>query len=55
MKRLRGIQFEKIPTVSGSGVFPFFEVYHCHGLETDLIFRYEPSRWYLTKEGGACF
>ena len=55
VKRLRAIEFSKIPTVSGRGVVPFFEVYHCHGLETKLIFTYAPTRWYLSKEGSACF
>lgn len=55
MKVLRAIEFHKIPTVSGSGVFPFFEVYHCIGLETRLLFTYQPQRWYLSKEGSACF
>lgn len=55
VKRLRGIQFDKIPTVSGDAVFPFFEVYHCRGLETELIFTYHPTRWYLKKELTATF
>jgi hypothetical protein len=40
VKRLRAIEFDKIPTVSGNGVFPFFEVYQCKGNNTKLLFTY---------------
>lgn len=55
VKRLRAIEFYKIPTVSGNGVFPFFEVYQCKGNNTKLLFTHHPQRWYLSKEGSACF
>lgn len=55
VKRLRAIEFHKIPTASGSGVFPFFEVYHCHGLVAKLLFTYEPQRWYKSQEGSCVF
>lgn len=55
VKRLRAIEFHKIPTASQDGVYPFFEVYHCHGLDIKLLFTYQPTRWYRSKEGSACF
>ena len=33
VKRLRGIQFVNVPTYSGNGCVPFFDVYHCRGLD----------------------
>jgi Tyrosine phosphatase family len=55
VKTLRAIEFHKIPTAAGSGVYPFFEVYHCHGLDIKLLFTYQPTRWYMSKEGSATF
>ena len=32
-KRLKGIQFDKVPTFSSGGCVPFFEIYSCRGLD----------------------
>lgn len=55
MKRLKGIQFFTVPNLSGGGCSPFFDVYHCRGLETTKVFTYPADRFYTQKEGGAVF
>lgn len=39
-KRLRGVQFVKVPTISSGGCVPYFEVYTCRGLDIRKIFTY---------------
>lgn len=55
IKRLRGVQFENIPTLSGDGCTPYFEVYKCQGLETKRLFTYPVTRPYTTNEQRANF
>jgi hypothetical protein len=40
VKRLKMIQMMKVPTVSGDGCCPAFDVYHCNGLAVTKIFGY---------------
>ena len=55
IKRLRGVQFEGIPTLSGDGCNPFFEVYKCQGLNITKLFTYPAQRDYSKKEKTATF
>jgi len=55
IKRLRGIQFDKVPNISGGGCVPFFDVYQCDGLHVDKIFSYPAAKHYKVQDGGVIF
>jgi phosphatidylinositol-3,4,5-trisphosphate 3-phosphatase/dual-specificity protein phosphatase PTEN len=55
IKRLRGVQFENIPSLSGDGCTPYFEVYKCQGLDIVRLFTFPPTREYKAKEKHAYF
>ena len=54
-KRLRGIQFVRVPNMSSGGCSPFFEVYSCRGLDIRKVYQHELQKWYSTKENGVIF
>lgn len=46
VKRLRGIQFDRIPNMSNNTCTPFFEVFHCNGMNITKTFVYPAAKTY---------
>jgi phosphatidylinositol-3,4,5-trisphosphate 3-phosphatase/dual-specificity protein phosphatase PTEN len=46
VKRLRGIQFDRIPNMSNNTCTPFFEVFHCNGMNITKTFVYPAEKKY---------
>ena len=44
VKRLRGIQFVKVPTIYAGGCWPYFTVYDCKGVEKEKLFSYTQTK-----------
>ena len=55
IRRLRGIQFENVPILSGDGCTPYFEVYSCRGMNINKLFTYPATREYKSKEQSVIF
>jgi hypothetical protein len=46
VKRLRAIQFDKIPKMAAGGCIPSFDVYHCEGLNIERVFSFPATKEY---------
>lgn len=52
VKRLRGIQFVKVPSIYAGGCWPYFTVYDCKGVEKEKLFSYTQTKQRTPDQGG---
>ena len=46
LKRLKGIQFVKVPNISGGGAVPIFDVYQCNNSQLTKLYSHTTQKFY---------